>query len=131
MRRAALGAATVPSARSAPEQCDNATELTEFYSSCDIVRQPLGRQKRMTIFAIYLQNDCKREENGDACIASVTEKIITISNYKPLGVKTGQYPPTKVSSTSTTPPSFPMSCIRAVLILWHMSHAVLYEPKPM
>jgi hypothetical protein len=71
--------------------CDNATELTEFYSSCDIVRQPLGRQKRMTIFAICLQNDCKREENGDACIASLAEKIITISIYKPLRVKTGQY----------------------------------------
>jgi len=92
MRRVALAVVTVLSARSALERCDNATELTAFYSSCDIVRQPLGRQKRMTIFAIYLQNDCKREENGDACIASVTEKIITISNYKPLGVKTGHYP---------------------------------------
>src|ERR1017187_1388394 len=92
MRRVALAIARVRSARSAPEQCDNATELNEFYSSSDIVRQPLGRQKRMTIFAICLQNDCKCEENGDACIASVTEKIITISNYKPLGVKTGQYP---------------------------------------
>src|SRR5664280_230066 len=91
MRRVALANARVPSARSALERCDNASELTEFYSSCDIVRQPLGRQKRMTIFAICLQNDCKCEENGDACIASLAEKIITISNYKPLGVKTGHY----------------------------------------
>src|SRR5450631_1690162 len=92
MRRVALAIARVPSARSALELCDNATELTEFYSSCDIVRQPLGRQKRMTIFAICLQNDCKREENGDACVASLAEKIITISIYKSLRVKTGQYP---------------------------------------
>jgi hypothetical protein len=35
------------------------------------------------------------------------------------------------SSTSTMPPSCSMSSMRAVLILWHMSHAVLYEPKPM
>jgi hypothetical protein len=69
MRRVALAIARVPSARSALELCDNASELTEFYSSCDIVRQPLGRQEKMTIFAICLQNDCKREENGDACIA--------------------------------------------------------------
>src|ERR1700736_3016433 len=34
-------------------------------------------------------------------------------------------PPTKVSSTSTIPPSLSMSCINAVLILWHMSQAVL------
>jgi hypothetical protein len=46
----------------------------------------------MMIFAICLHNNCKREENGDACIASLAEKIITISIYKPLRVKTGQYP---------------------------------------
>jgi hypothetical protein len=80
MRRGALAIATVLSARSALARCNNATELAEFYSFCDIVRQPLGRQKRMTIFAICLQNDCKREENGDACMASLAEKIITISN---------------------------------------------------
>jgi hypothetical protein len=34
-------------------------------------------------------------------------------------------PPTKVSSTSTMPPSLSMSCMRAVRTLWHMSHAVL------
>jgi hypothetical protein len=33
----------------------------------------------MTIFAICLHNDCKREENGDACIACPAEKIITIA----------------------------------------------------
>jgi hypothetical protein len=44
------------------------------------------------IFAICLHNNCKREENGDACVASLAEKIITISIYKSLRVKTGQYP---------------------------------------
>ena len=43
-------------------------------------------KKRMMIFAICLHNNCKREENDDACIASLAEKIITISIYKPLGV---------------------------------------------
>ena len=93
MRRVALAIATAPLARIALARCNNATELSEFYSFCDIVRLPLGRQKRMMISATCLRNNCKREENGDACIASVTEKIITISNYKPLGVKTGHYPP--------------------------------------
>src|SRR5450759_884530 len=79
MRRVALAVATVPSARIALARCDNATELSEFYSFCDIVRQPLRRQKRMTIFAICLHNDCKRKENGDACIACPAEKIITIA----------------------------------------------------
>ena len=91
MRRVALAIATALSARSVLTRCDNAIELPEFYSSCDIVRQPLGRQKRMTIFATCLRNNCKREENGDACIASLAEKIIAISIYKPLRVKTGQY----------------------------------------
>jgi hypothetical protein len=39
-------------------------------------------------------------------------------------------PPTKVSSTSTIPPSLSISSMRAVRTLWHMSQAVLYEPKP-
>ena len=84
MRRVALANARVPSARSALERCDNASELTEFYSSCNIVRQPLGRQKRMTIFAIFLQNDCKREENGDACIAKPAP--MTLGNMRANGV---------------------------------------------
>jgi hypothetical protein len=33
-------------------------------------------------------------------------------------------PPTKVSSTSTIPPSLPMSVIIAARILWHIDHAV-------
>src|ERR1019366_5129173 len=45
MRRVALAIATALSARSVLTRCDNAIELPEFYSSCDIVRQPLGRQK--------------------------------------------------------------------------------------
>jgi hypothetical protein len=100
MRRVALAVATAPSARSALERCDNVTELTEFYSSCNIVRQPLGR-KRMTIFAIFLQNDCKREENGDACIASLAEKIITISIYKPLRVKTRPVPKIELEKSAS------------------------------
>jgi hypothetical protein len=39
-------------------------------------------------------------------------------------------PPTKVSSTSTMPPGLSVSCMRAVRTLWHMSQAVLYDPKP-
>jgi hypothetical protein len=80
MRRVALTIAAAPLARTALKRYDNASELVEFYSSCDIARQLLGLQKKMTIFAICLQNDCKRGENGEACIASVAEEIITISN---------------------------------------------------
>src|SRR5665811_467558 len=84
MRRVALAAATVPSARIALARCDNATELSEFYSFCDIVRQPLRRQKRMTIFAICLHNDCKREENGDAriplCVPKTSFALISRKN---------------------------------------------------
>src|SRR5450759_4280060 len=68
MRRVALAIATAPLARIALARCDNATELAEFYSFCDIVHQLLGRQKRMTISATCLHNDCKREEKGDARI---------------------------------------------------------------
>jgi hypothetical protein len=38
--------------------------------------------------------------------------------------------PANVGFISTMPPSFLMSSTIAVRILWHMSQAVLYEPKP-
>src|ERR1700690_427394 len=88
MPHVALAIATASSVKSVLERCDNATELTEFYSSCDIARQPLGRQKSMTIFAICLQNDCKREENGDACPLWVISDQSIQRQFRPMSAVT-------------------------------------------